>query len=392
MLAAASLAVSVALTAPPAAALDLAARVQALAPGHWLELTGNAAGTIEGTRLERVAPPRAGHPAWGNQGPRALMRAWSGAAYDPDRRWLLVFGGGHRDYGGNEVYAFDLNTLEWKRLTEPSRYGGDPKAPDTLDGTPVSRHTYDGLEYLPRLGRLFLFGGSNWGDVPGWGKAAWLFDPAARRWQRRAEVPGRLWGPPAAAVEPRSGHVLIRFPKRFLEYDPAADHWLVRIANDSWWGEGTAAIDPVSNRFIEVTKGRTWYLGLDATQARSNWCRRPTPGCWSVAPTSGDREVEELKPGLAYDPVRRRLIAWDGGRAVWSLDPASWRWTRHDNAGGPAPEKFAGGNDIKTRGVYGRWRYVPSLDAFIGVNAISDNVWIYKMPRLGEPAGEGGAQ
>ena len=50
----------------------------------------------------------------------AAISAWSGGAYDSGRRRMLVWGGGHDDYWGNELYAFDLGTGTWQRITEPS--------------------------------------------------------------------------------------------------------------------------------------------------------------------------------------------------------------------------------------------------------------------------------
>jgi hypothetical protein len=38
------------------------------------------------------------------------MAAWGGGAHDTKRDRLIVWGGGHGDYGGNELYAFDVNT------------------------------------------------------------------------------------------------------------------------------------------------------------------------------------------------------------------------------------------------------------------------------------------
>jgi len=48
------------------------------------------------------------------------MTAWSGGAFDTTRDRLVVWGGGHADYPGNELYVFDLGTLRWQRLTDPS--------------------------------------------------------------------------------------------------------------------------------------------------------------------------------------------------------------------------------------------------------------------------------
>ena len=100
------------------------------------------------------------------------------------------------------------------------------------------------------------------------------------------------------------------------------------------------------------------------------------------ASTTGDTDVEGKEaPGLSYDLGRRRLVAWAGGAAVWDLDTADFMWRKHMPPAGPAPEALnAQRRGPKSRGVHGRWRYVPSLDRFIGVNSTADNVWLYRAP------------
>jgi hypothetical protein len=70
-----------------------------------------------------------------------VVEAWGGAAADTLRNRLIVWGGGHSDYSGNEVYDLDLNTLTVNRLTDPSL----PVASDCVESlngtTPNSRHT-----------------------------------------------------------------------------------------------------------------------------------------------------------------------------------------------------------------------------------------------------------
>ncbi len=51
-------------------------------------------------------------------GPRAVLIAWNGAAFDEESLFFYFMGGGHADYGGNEVYEFDLKTERWARLTD----------------------------------------------------------------------------------------------------------------------------------------------------------------------------------------------------------------------------------------------------------------------------------
>ena len=75
-----------------------------LQPGRWLQ--------IPNSKLAAVLPsplPPGGSPA-------NITEAWNSGAFDTKRNRLLVTGGGHNDYGGNEVYAFDVPTLKWSKL------------------------------------------------------------------------------------------------------------------------------------------------------------------------------------------------------------------------------------------------------------------------------------
>ena len=102
-------------------------------------------------------------------GPSAVLKAWNGAAFDEERRLFYFMGGGHGDYGGNEVYEFDLETGRWARLTDPSpltflyqrRVKSRTKAarycwtPD-MRRDPGASHTYDGLQFSKTTGTIFL--------------------------------------------------------------------------------------------------------------------------------------------------------------------------------------------------------------------------------------------
>jgi hypothetical protein len=66
---------------------------------------------VPNSRLDAVAPP-----GWSAN----VMVAWCGGAYDTKRDRLIIWGGGHNDYRGNEVYVFNLATLKWIRLSDPS--------------------------------------------------------------------------------------------------------------------------------------------------------------------------------------------------------------------------------------------------------------------------------
>jgi hypothetical protein len=130
--------------------------IENLRAGEWY--------MVPNSRLDAVFPSPL--PP-GNTGPDAVVSKWSGAVYDSQRDRLVVWGGGHWDYSGNEIYVFRLNSengdpaLTWKRITNPSS-DVSGQGPYYNDGKPRSRHTYNYIEYIPApFDRLCTFGGTS---------------------------------------------------------------------------------------------------------------------------------------------------------------------------------------------------------------------------------------
>ncbi len=86
-------------------------------PNSWRE--------IPGTKMSTVSP-NVNHYPFG-----AVVTAWGGGAFDSVRDRLIIFGGGHADSFVNNVFAFDLGTAKWGRMSEM------PAAIDTQDNPPA---------------------------------------------------------------------------------------------------------------------------------------------------------------------------------------------------------------------------------------------------------------
>jgi hypothetical protein len=324
-----------------------------LAPGAWRRVDAP---------LVRVAPmgPEAAAIQC-TDGPAAVVTAWSGAAYDERRHRLLVWGGGHRNYCGNEVYAFDVDALRWQRLTEPS---APPFDRDPLpDGRPAARHTYDGLQYLSGADRLFAFGGSRSTDGNGT-RTTWLFDPDSGRWSSadpQGDVPGighayNL----SSAYDPAARVVLMRDPRAIYAYEVDDNRWRRLAEAPHTWSQQRGAFDPTRRLYFTIGAGE--LLVWDAEH------QRDVSADWNGA--GAEALVAAAAPGLDYDASGDRLVGWNGG-APYLLDLATRKWSRGSADGAPPAQQ--------TTGTFGRWRYLPDRKVFILVNG-ADAVHFYRPP------------
>src|ERR1700693_1538739 len=119
----------------------------------------NPARTIR-ERLRRMSGRGPKSPWDGVVGFGAITEAWNGAAYASRHGVsgsMIIFGGGHNDYFGSDVHAFDLESREWRRIADGYVCGGDDvygagaRYPDSVypDGSPLPPHTYDYVQYDP---------------------------------------------------------------------------------------------------------------------------------------------------------------------------------------------------------------------------------------------------
>jgi len=96
--------------------------------------------------------------------PERIIGAWSGFAWDTNRGDLLLYGGGHANYSGNDVYRWSSSDLQWVRASLPSEVYLDPvsgwRAIDGVDAAPSSAHTYDNNIFLPIIDRFLTWGGA----------------------------------------------------------------------------------------------------------------------------------------------------------------------------------------------------------------------------------------
>lgn len=229
-------------------------------------------------------------------------------------------------------------------------------------------HTYDGLNYLPDLDKLWRGGGSLWSGSGGGTQATWMLDLATNRWQRMAD--SRVLGVSVASdYDPVSGHVFAFSDKNVLgEYDPKKNRWR-EIGDISHGEEQVAAIDPERRLFVRVGNGDVSYCNIRSGSIRT------------AVPTRGPQDVVNGRgPGFVYDPTIKKFVGWAGGAAVFTLDPTTWTWTEIRPAPGntvvpphttDAPNKFL---------VMSKFLYIPGKNFYVLVQRVNTEVYVYRLP------------
>jgi hypothetical protein len=306
-----------------------------------------------------------------------IIEAWNGALLDTTRLRLVIWGGGHNDYYGNDMYAFDIASLSWSRLTEPTvewTNCGDPNP----DGTANSRHTYNGLAYIEHADRMFVSGGAlNCLAGSCGAELTWEFDFDTLTWTDRQPSGGHSTGcGDNSAYDPATGNVYFGDAGGLYSYSYDDNAW-TQLNQDSIYNV-TSTIDTTRGQLVMVGEGEVWSYDIAGNDfERETW-----------ATTGGDAFIAGSAVGLTYDPTTDRIVGWSDG-PVWVLDPVGREWTSYDVEGAPEPG---------INGIYGRWRYVPDVNAFILVTGIDDDVHFFKLsdggtlpPPGGDDSGSGGA-
>lgn len=140
----------------PHACLDL---IAATSQGAWVKLNTNV--------FSAAWPP----VELRSTGTAKILSAWPSFAWDHKRHRLWIFGGGHANYSGSEIYMWDALTRKWALAYHGTALAniGVPQSSSTMAligalQSPVAAHTYDNQLWLERLDRFLTWGGAAVGD------------------------------------------------------------------------------------------------------------------------------------------------------------------------------------------------------------------------------------
>ncbi len=343
--------------------------------------------------ISAVWPPNLDKRTHMISGPGSVLTAWNGAAFDEKNLLLYFMGGGHGDYGGNEVYEFDLETGRWSRLTDPSplsflyqrREKTSSKAarycwtPD-MRRVPGAAHTYDGLQFSRKTRTIFLLmmgaaNGSCFVDKQGRfagdarilfgrdrGVGMFEFNPARQETRnglapltwRRLVLPRGLRLRYPRSLELPGGAMMVGSRTSLFAFDPSSGTVGKRLWRVADLGDGLAEYHP---------SGLVLSLHRRALLVRSL-----RTGAVARIAANGLHGKSLAVDGSGV------VFSWDGAHRILTVDPRARApaWRLYDWSGA--------GPRSGSRRVYSKWRYIAAAGVFIGLSVHTTGVWVYQHP------------
>jgi hypothetical protein len=306
----------------------------------------------------------------GIEGCTAILDDWGSALADTKRNRMILWGGGHNAYFGNEIYSLDLHALSLQRLTEPSQGASLSNLHDCpeafKDGKPNARHTYNGLQYLAEFDRYFVWG-AGLSPCGNFTNFVWIWEPASKNWSRtnpaRHPNPGQNGSIPLTAYDPVSGSIfeIESNTGTFWKYDVPSDNW-TDLGHFSACGRLnlTSSIDPKTGSYFCLGNGIFDRIQLDRSHKVTH-----------LKGTGCDALRSAAAPGFDFDSSQNRMVGWAGNGSVYVYDTDSDTCTRKDFSGGPGPQQ--------PNGTFGRFRYFPQLEIFVLVNDSRQNAYSLRL-------------
>jgi hypothetical protein len=333
-------------------------------PGVWAQIPNTSVAPV----LEETEKVLNGYTR-GNSGPASVFYAWNGSAYDPKGMRWFFWGGGHQDYGGNEVYEFDFNTLAWTMLTKP--YKLTPSEDKTAfcpvppqSSGPAATHNYGGLVYSTRSNSVWLWNNAfpyyQYYCVPPKQNEFWEFNPDSKTWTGYQSITPNASG---AAILDANGDPMFIGKLGAWHVDA-----MQKTANQLHGGDDEEINFPVAvvcDDFIWINN----YSSLEQVSPK-NFQRAVI---YSVTGRAPKPPGTSYVFGLQCDPANRRLVFWGGTGTVVLYNIPANTWSTLEASGAGPTTGGSGGPETK-------WIYLAQLGVFAGYNNVKEGVWLIKLP------------
>lgn len=290
---------------------------------------------------------------------------WSGGAGDTARMQLIVFGGGHTDYLGNEVYKLrlDHNPVDFVRAIDPTPPPGGC-ADITPAGGPNGRHTYGGETYIGSTDQFFITGGSLSCSNGTEANDAWTLDVGTSSWTKRCGS-GNVCGYNNGlngrfSAWDASTNDVWTSDRDFVYRYNVTSHVMTRVGTPSLDGFYTAVVDPIRKR-LYVMDGGLSYVNIDPASGSYRSVTSVPSGSCSLSRYGG----------LVYDTSRQMIVTYTSGSNIGEVNAVSPTTCTSVNPGGATPAAL----HDSSMGVLGRFQYFPPpVDGYVVIPAPNANV------------------
>ncbi len=350
------------------------------------------------------------------EGCLSVVNSWGGGVLRTGTNQMVLWGGGHADYGGNEIYmvTFDNNAVAYQRIFGPTLPGvaacaaGTNCAGASCTGLPISgsgskcsggsaapnsRHTYGGMTFIPANAdasgtnheEMFIIGGSIASQGGGGGGDPWMYDFATNRWsQISPSIFSKLQDQLDNVIDwdSKDKAVYMLTYGKFGVYNPSstatktASGSLVgnsyrNLANTDAVTSQYGTIDQANRNFVVIRSGRLAdpgsgvYVQEYPLRGGDPTSTHNPSGCPSSIGTGG------LYAGATYDTKLGKVVFYypqnDDGIYIWNH--ANHTCTRESYRGTPP-------SGVRAGGILGRFRYVPGKDYYIYIGDGTHAPWI----------------
>ena len=313
--------------------------------GQWVQIsTSNTISSVQPS----PTPP-------GNTGPSSVTDTWcciaSSASGD-----VYMWGGGHADYSGNEVYRLRLNqaTPVYQRLSTPTasvttnvKYYGD--------GRPSARHTYQSFWFaggkLKSLGGQYVYGNASVSP-----SNTDIFDPDTGNWTTQVNNNGSGW---YACGNHATGVIYVAGPSG--NYSSTTYGRL--DASNVWTtlGSGSSSGTAFGGSAFDSARSRIYRIGdYDGNKPVVYW----TVGGSETNPALSGANASTFDNFGSYAGVDYCV----GSDCIYLKDPGANRTVYRLNCATLACDTLTTSGATPSsamNGVNGRFKYVPDLKGFI---------------------------
>ena len=375
----------------------------------------NPARTLK-ERLRRMLGRDPKSPWRGGVGFSAITEGWNGAAYASRfgaSGSMTVFGGGHNDYFGSDVHAFDLASREWRRISDgyvlgaQGDYGDGATYPDSVypDGSPLPPHTYGYVQY-DRLGNDFILlkGQTELGRAVKAVAVPHLFNLETLRWRRGPRHPTAILNSGGWTTWDDSRRVLWGHSgddgggNAFVGFHPDGDngnatfgHWTNHFPNmlPGIANHNAMQIDPVRDIIVVSVHARDELHALDpADPARGIFRLRSLGSKPRLRPFAALEYAPNIARLVYFSPMDDGIVhtiapSPDRDRERGLLEP--WTWHAHQpTAGTPGPIVDAARRSrfgVNLSHVFGRFRIasIEGVDVAILIRHVDSPVYAWRL-------------